>query len=273
MKTAKPPLSHNSSPRRRRLGDSAGMPTALPAVLLVGAARAQFGVPSPPPPQFIPCEWSPPGHADIKYDLSGLQQAHNDLQLQKQGDVGSKFYVRVCAPPSHRCTAQSCPDCTVHTPAGTNVWSSGGGEDTCAAIGSLHDHTFSLQDPLRPAGGVKMQFSGGDGGRSATISFLCSGNGGIQAAGPVVEHPPTHYLINVSSAAACAITPQPLSWGWLTIILSGVTLVVYLGGGIAYNHKVRTAHPRPQRAQRRVPCARAGPRKPAQARVSPRRPA
>ena len=39
--------------------------------------------------------------------------------------------------------------------------------------------------------------------------------------------------------AACPRTPQPLSYGWLAIILGGSAIVAYLVLGIAYNKKVR----------------------------------
>ena len=48
-----------------------------------------------------------------------------------------------------------------------------------------------------------------------------------------------HYEIEIGAAAACAIGPKPLSWGWLTIILFGVTLLLYFGGGTGYNMRYR----------------------------------
>ena len=48
-----------------------------------------------------------------------------------------------------------------------------------------------------------------------------------------------HYTLTVKAKAACPRTPQPLSYGWLAIILGGSAIVAYLVLGIAYNKKVR----------------------------------
>ena len=48
-----------------------------------------------------------------------------------------------------------------------------------------------------------------------------------------------HYTLTLKAKAACPRTPQPLSYGWLAIILGGSAIVAYLVLGIAYNKKVR----------------------------------
>ena len=131
-----------------------------------------FGLPPPPPPD--PCIWSPPGHPEIKYDLTPFEMV-GDVDIM--GKDSEHFFVHVCG-----VTQRTCPSTEVSDPAGINTWSSGGGQATCAAIGSFKTGTWSLQVPTNPAGGAQLSYTGGDtapnsGGqmvpRSATIVFKC----------------------------------------------------------------------------------------------------
>jgi len=188
------------------------------------------------------CAWRPNGPGtSIEYDLTPVQNGP-DIEVNAAAGDNSKFFLRICAMPERRCTKTECPDCTVTNPAGVNTWSAPG-QDSCAAIGTLSSAQWSLQDPTKPAGGVQIQYSGGDsagsGPRSATVVFKCSGDGsprGVSA----VESPPLHYTITIAASAACANTcANCLSWGWWSIILGGVSMILYVGGGIAYNVRVR----------------------------------
>ena len=123
------------------------------------------------------------------------------------------------------------------------TWSSAG--DSCGALGSLTTASWVLANPSKPAGGAKMSFTGGDitgiGGpqRSMDLIFACDAS---QTA-PLLANPTDdgagHYTLTVKAKAACPRTPQPLSYGWLAIILGGSAIVAYLVLGIAYNKKVR----------------------------------
>ena len=78
--------------------------------------------------------------------------------------------------------------------------------------------------------------------RSATIVFKCGSSEtpiGVSAAEVPIHS--LHYAIVLSGAAACPIMPQPLSWGWWTIILFGVFTIGYFGGGTYYNGKYTEA--------------------------------
>lgn len=82
-----------------------------------------------------------------------------------------------------------------------------------------------------PAGGSK---------RTSTLVLVCDPHSieprGVSAA----ESPPhsLHYIITVAAADACIVRPKPLSWGWYTIIFSGVGLFAYFVGGSVFNVKV-----------------------------------
>ena len=90
-----------------------------------------------------------------------------------------------------------------------------------------------------------------------TFVFVCDWSLNTPHGVSAKESPPNslHYEITIATSGACAITPKGLSWGWLSIILGGVALVVYFVGGAAYNAKVRAApeaEPEPERRRRGV---------------------
>jgi len=178
----------------------------------------------------------------VHYDLTPLR-GMSDLEIPKQSSDNNNFYLSVCAVPSRTCTSEECSTCDVTDPAGVDVWTAPG--QRCAAIGEISTAVWHLQQPGVPTSGVAVQYTNGDQEdgygphRTAMLVFKCdpsvSGAKGVSA----TEHPSMNYVITIASAHACPQLPQPLSWGWLFIIVSGVTALMYFGGGTAYNVRVR----------------------------------
>ena len=215
--------------------------SVLLASAVVADSEENFGVPPPPPPN--PCKWSPPGHPEIVYDLSPFERV-GDIDVP--GTNGEHFFVHVCGAPTRRCEFTEVED-----PAGINTWVSGGGEATCAAIGSSKTGTWALTLPSKPESGVQLSYTGGDPAfnaqgqaiqRSATIVFKCASSEvpiGVSAAEVPIHS--LHYSIVLSGEAACPQTPQPLSWGWWTVIWFCLISAAYFGGGSYYNSKYTEA--------------------------------
>ena len=126
---------------------------------------------------------------------------------------------------------------------------------SCASIGTYPAATSSSVGDGSNASLV-LSYQGGDGGRSFDITLSCA---------PTLT-PPTatddgnlKYGIAFGAPAICAGASggrTGLSYGSLTLILSGVAIFVYIAGGIFYNHRyrempvVRAARPRvPARAR------------------------
>ena len=132
---------------------------------------------------------------------------------------------------------------------------------SCASIGTYPAATSSSVGDGSNASLV-LSYQGGDGGRSFDITLSCA---------PTLT-PPTatddgnlKYGIAFGAPAICAGASggrTGLSYGSLTLILSGVAIFVYIAGGIFYNHRyrempvVRAARPR---APARTRFARAHP--------------
>ena len=227
------------------------LPSFLSAAL-VSTAAAQGVWPAAPPPPLPDCTYTPdPSKPNVYYDLTPVQQAlTTDLSIPS-ADGNSRFFVRICRPPTRTCSSSQCSDCDVSHPAGTDTWSSGSG-NTCGAIGALGAAStrWGLQDPTDPTKGATITYTNGDSAetssgavmrRQVTIFLDCE-PGTFPARGvSAAETPPgsLKYVIHVAAWDACVVQPKPLSWGWLTIILSSVAVVVYFGGGSAYNAKYR----------------------------------
>lgn len=218
---------------------------ALVPALLLAQYYPPPPSPAPAPVGSVPCSFQ--ASSTVNYDLRPLR----GYQLPAiAGSGGSQMYVSICSAP-HRsggksgCTQSECPasTCTCHDPAGVDLWT--GSQQDCAATGSLATGVWQLKTPGDLTGGVMVHYDHGDGNspsgekRSMTLVFAC--DAGVDHAETLhaVEEPPLRYTVTVASRHACAITPQPLSWGWLTIIFSAVALVLYLGIGIGYNIRYR----------------------------------
>ena len=216
--------------------------TMLWNAVLIVSAQLTTPPPPPPPPPGITCSFTPPEDPSITYDLTPLQQLGTLPAIPASSGTNSQFFISICGAPTRTCATQ-CSTCDVHDPAGVDTWSAPG--QSCAAIGSLSTAQWMLQTPGVAVSGAMLHFEGGDmedgtgPRRSATIVFQCDPSVAVAAGRSAVEHPPLRYTITVASAHACPHMPQPLSWGWWTIIGSIVLTVVYFGGGIAYNVRVR----------------------------------
>ena len=109
---------------------------------------------------------------------------------------------------------------------------------SCASIGTYPAATSSSVGDGSNASLV-LSYQGGDGGRSFDITLSCA---------PTLT-PPTatddgnlKYGIAFGAPAICAGASggrTGLSYGSLTLILSGVAIFVYIAGGIFYNHRYR----------------------------------
>ena len=222
-----------SNAAKMRFGSTTPAVGAATLLALVSGARGDDTT--------IPCTWSPPGHPEIEYDFSKLETGQDLTVAGTEGN--QRYFLRVCADTIE--STQSCCQSCDHgiVASAVQTWSSAG--DSCGALGSLTTASWVLANPSKPAGGAKMSFTGGDitgiGGpqRSMDLIFACDAS---QTA-PLLANPTDdgagHYTLTVKAKAACPRTPQPLSYGWLAIILGGSAIVAYLVLGIAYNKKVR----------------------------------
>lgn len=212
----------------------------LPLSLLV--LGQGFGYPPPPPPGSA-CSYTPPEDPTITYDLSAIMALGTLPPISASSGTNSQFFVAVCQSVTRKCSSQECSTCDVSDPSGVDTWSAPG--QSCAAIGSESTKKWVLQKPGNAAGGVMLHYEGGDQQmgsgprRSSTIVFACDPSVEHAVGRGAVENPPLRYTITIASKHACARMPQPLSWGWWFIILGFVGSVGYLGGGIAYNVRVR----------------------------------
>jgi len=218
----------------------------LAAMLLLPqrfVVRAQgFGVPPPPPapPSALDCMYTPDAsHPDVYYDLSLAEAAlEHDLTFDVSGGGGT-INARICRKPvlwggtcnGHSCESQPC----IQDAAGMIVDK----QQKCAATGSLDSFQWSLQTPSNPRGGAQLTYQNGDGSRSMTMVFQCDWSVNSPQKGAAVESPALHYKVTVITSGACVLAPGPLSWGWITLILLLVALVVYCVGGGVYNYKYR----------------------------------
>ena len=186
--------------------------SALPALLLLPALGSAN----------ILCTWSPPGCPDLTYDFTQLEQqtstqdlvaevSHGRVRLwprspkhaarsateRSVAQAGTNYYyLRVCAPPAE---TQKCPGSTVQQPSGIQVWSSQG--SVCAAIGDLSTAKWSLTGTAA-GGGASVSFTGGDGGRSSVIHFVCDPAALAPTIRSIVEGPQFHYTISLAAAGA-----------------------------------------------------------------------
>lgn len=231
-------------------------------LVLLAAASAQTPPPPPPvhppphPAPLLPCTWSPPDRPEIVYNLTTLEKhfATDPVDLMVHGPLGgnatngtnatASFFASVCNPSHARCSHTKCVTCSpTIVPPGIMHWSATKG-DTCAALGSISTAKWALQDSLEPAGGVQISYVGGDSGHSVTFLHVCDpamDGPGLPLAKATKATPDPkrkgHYIISVSSVAACPIMPKPLSWGWLSIIFGTLIACGYVGGGVAYNRR------------------------------------
>jgi hypothetical protein len=228
---------------------SVALTAVSPMLLLLlpqeSAAQSVMKYPPPPPPP--PCKYvpDPETNPDVFYDLTPLQMMTEDIRIPGAG-TGAWFVLRICQEPSRGpCTQSECSDCTVTTPSGVNTWVSGQGS-TCGAIGNINAAHWGLQDPSNPYGGVQVNYTGGDPAgatqRTSTLRLMCEPSAIVPRGVSAIQVNPSsleHYVITVAAADACVVRPKPMSWGWLTIIIGGSSLVVYAIGGAIINAKVR----------------------------------
>jgi len=180
----------------------------------------------------------------VTYDLSALDAMPGDIQIDAKVDAGNAaFFVHVCGSPQQQCDASDCPSCNQNMQrAGVQRWAISN-PPRCAAIGDLATAQWKLQDPTKPMGGVQVNFTGGDGGRSSALQFECDELQTGAAIKTVKEDPPLHYTLQISSAQACAVVrPVPkscgsMACGSIALILLCVALCFYFCGGAAYNKK------------------------------------
>ena len=208
---------------------------------LLSLSQLHFAPPSPSAAGS--CKFTPPSDPTVHYDLTPVQALGQLPPIAAASGGNSQFFVAVCQQPTRKCSQEECQTCDVKDPAGVDTWSAPG--QSCAAIGSLATARWTLQTPSNPAGGAMLHYEEGDQQdgtgprRSATLVFQCDPAVETAEGRNAVEHPPMRYTITIASKHACAILPQPLSWGWWTVIGFSVGTIVYFGGGIGYNMRVR----------------------------------
>ena len=214
--------------------------------------------PSPPPPEAtMICTFTPDAsQPEIYYDLSLADEAlTGNLRVaikNQAGAITGDIYTRICRPPTVTCGQGSyaCdsaqPPC-ISNPAAIDVYQNGA---KCVAPGHLSNHVWSLQNPNDIKGGAQITFSGGDPARDGSVrlqrqyvmQFECDWSVNYPQAVSGTESTSAStitYTVVVRTSGACAIQPLPLSAGWISIILMGVSCFVYFVGGSVYNYKVR----------------------------------
>lgn len=158
-----------------------------------------------------------------------------------------QYYWAVCAP----ITTVTCgADPTISNPAVIQDY----GSETpptldgqCAGLGAFSSERCQANGTK----GMVCSYTGGDDDRSVDIVFSCEG---APAPPTCVATGNSAYTITMASPAACGkVAPGPgpgpgggshgLSGGSLFLILFAVAIVLYAGGGFAYNVKVKEMEP------------------------------
>ena len=119
---------------------------------------------------------------------------------------------------------------------------------TCFVLGSLDvEPVWALLNPAEPAAGVKVTYKGGDmcsapiaAPRQITMEFECDRTVPATQITSELENPTCQYTMRLKSPYACP-DAGGMSIGWIFIILAIVMVVVYVGGGIAYNMRTHDA--------------------------------
>jgi len=114
-------------------------------------------------------------------------------------------------------------------------------QDSCATLGTFPPPTCIANGTA----GLICSYSGGSGARSVDLDFVCAQSLGSMTG---YQKGDTSYVINIPGPAGCpggggAAAAGGLSWGSLFLILLSVAIVVYVGGGLAYNIKVKEMEP------------------------------
>jgi len=119
----------------------------------------------------------------------------------------------------------------------------------CYNLGGENQHPeFSLLDEENPSKGFKAVITGGDrtaicpsnSQRSLEVEMHCDPE---KKSYEFVCHPDTcedprcHFKVEVHTSLACP--PSDEDWGWTFITISLVVVLVYVGGGMAWNIKQR----------------------------------
>ena len=210
------------------------------------------------------CTFTPDAsQPEIYYDLRLADEAlTGNLRVAVKNQAGAitgDIYTRICRPPTVTCGQGSyaCgsanPPC-ISNPAAINVYQNGA---FCAAPGHLSNHVWSLQNPNDIKGGAQITFGGGDPARGGSgfggllqrqyvMQFECDWSVNYPQAVSGTESTSASvitYTVVVRTSGACVLQPLPLSAGWISIILMGVSCFVYFVGGSVYNYKVRVRGP------------------------------
>ena len=207
------------------------------------------------------CTFTPDAsQPEIYYDLRLADEAlTGNLRVAVKNQAGAitgDIYTRICRPPTVTCGQGSyaCdsanPPC-ISNPAAIDVYQNGA---KCVAPGHLSNHVWSLQNPNDIKGGAQITFSGGDPARGGSnglqrqyvMQFECDWSVNYPQAVSGTESTSASvitYTVVVRTSGACVLQPLPLSAGWISIILMGVSCFVYFVGGSVYNYKVRVRGP------------------------------
>jgi hypothetical protein len=206
------------------------------------------------------CTFTPDAsQPEIYYDLRLADEAlTGNLRVavkNQAGAITSDIYTRICRPPTVTCgqgsyTCDSANLQCISNPAAIDVYNGA----KCVAPGHLSNHVWSLQNPNDIKGGAQITFSGGDPARGGSnglqrqyvMQFECDWSVNYPLAVSGTESTSASvitYTVVVRTSGACVLQPLPLSAGWISIILMGVSCFVYFVGGSVYNYKVRVRGP------------------------------
>ncbi len=172
---------------------------------------------------------------DTTYDLTpfvkNMPAAGYYSAIDPQNDL---YYFTPCAPISK----VTCQASAISGPAALQNFGAQPPQmqSDCAATGSFASQKCTSLSNGTKGSGVACSYTGGDGGRSQTITYSCAKH----FTTPTATQNFLTYSISIAGPAACpGGASGGGSWGTLFLIIFLVVVVVYFGGGFAYNYKVR----------------------------------
>ena len=143
------------------------------------------------------CGFVPPECPDVSFDFAALQAQTRTRDLQIGGAAYNEhFWLRFCQTPAEPCLSSG-----VHEAAIVHTWTDVGeqGGPHCAALGELHTAEWELLDASSERHGMRVRYSGGDGGRSSEVHFICDRSAGTPTVLSAVEGPTHHWTLVVSA--------------------------------------------------------------------------
>jgi len=175
------------------------------------------------------------------YDLSALKKSGSEAPWQLTATDNYNYYMNICdqiAQQPSGCTYNSvqqfCNDGT-----GCAAYQTTADGAFCYAMGVDTSMTATFLDPAgaresEPESGLTLTWSarGLECDRFFNVRLICDPSESPGKPGSIQEVSDCQYQVQWASATGCN---SALSWGWTFFILFDVALLLYCGGGYAYN--------------------------------------